>query len=137
MAVAPTGEAAPPAHGQGAGHGAKGEIIVPLDEAEVRERARTLREAGVDAIAVCLLHAYLNPAHEQRIKQILQEECPDAYLSVSSEVLPLYREFERFSTTCLNAYVGPRVASYVGRLQSGLRDAVFRAAFVSCSPRAA
>ena len=101
----------------------KGEIIVPLDEAEVRERARALREAGVDAIAVCLLHAYLNPAHEQRIKQILQEECPDAYLSVSSEVLPLYREFERFSTTCLNAYVGPRVASYIGRLEAGLRDA--------------
>ena len=101
----------------------KGEIIVPLDEAEVRERARALREAGVDAIAVCLLHAYLNPAHEQRIKQILREECPDAYLSVSSEVLPLYREFERFSTTCLNAYVGPRVGSYVGRLESGLKDA--------------
>ena len=101
----------------------KGEIIVPLDEAEVRERARALRKAGVDAIAVCLLHAYLNPAHEQRIKQILQEECPDAYLSVSSEVLPLYREFERFSTTCLNAYVGPRVGSYVGRLESGLKDA--------------
>ena len=101
----------------------KGEIIVPLDEAEVRACAQTLREAGVDAIAVCLLHAYLNPAHEQRIKQILQEECPDAYLSISSEVLPLYREFERFSTTCLNAYVGPRVASYVGRLDAGLKDA--------------
>ena len=101
----------------------KGEIVVPLDEAEVRERARALREAGVDAIAVCLLHAYLNPTHERRIKDILQEECPDAYLSISSEVLPLYREFERFSTTCLNAYVGPRVARYVARLDAGLKDA--------------
>ena len=124
MAVAPAGQAPPPAHGQGTWVTApRGEIVVPLDEAEVRERARALRKAGVDAIAVCLLHAYLNPAHEQRIKQILQEECPDAYLSVSSEVLPLYREFERFSTTCLNAYVGPRVGSYVGRLESGLKDA--------------
>ncbi len=100
-----------------------GEVVVPLDEAEVRARARALREAGVDAIAVCLLHAYLNPSHEQRVKRILQEECPDAYLSISSEVLPLYREFERFSTTCLNAYIGPRVARYIGRLEAGLQDA--------------
>ena len=100
-----------------------GEVAVPLDEAEVRMRARTLREAGVDAIAVCLLHAYLNPSHERRVKLILEEECPEAYLSISSEVLPLYREFERFSTTCLNAYIGPRVARYIGRLEAGLRDA--------------
>ena len=100
-----------------------GEIVVALDEEEVRERARALRDAGVDSIAVCLLHSYLNSSHEQRIKQILEEECPDAYLSISSEVLPLYREFERFSTTCLNAYVGPRVARYVSQLDAGLQDA--------------
>ena len=100
-----------------------GEVVVALDEEEVRQRARALREAGVEAIAVCLLHSYLNSDHEQRIKQILEEECPDAFLSVSSEVLPLYREFERFSTTCLNAYVGPRVAHYVSQLDAGLRDA--------------
>ena len=79
-----------------------GSVIVPLDEDEVRERARQLRNAGVDAIAVCLLHSYLNPVHEQRIKAILEEECPDTFISISSEVLPLYREFERFSTVCLN-----------------------------------
>ena len=64
----------------------------------MRERVAALRDAGVEAVAVCLLHSYLNPAHEQRIKEIVLEEFPEAYLSVSHEVLPLYREFERFST---------------------------------------
>src|SRR5207249_1089538 len=82
-------------------------------EDEVREQVRRLRAAGVEAVAVCLLHSYLNPEHERRIKAIVLDEFPDAYLSVSHEVLPLYREFERFSTTCLNAYVGPRVPRYV------------------------
>ena len=100
-----------------------GEVIVPLDEDEARERARQLREAGVDSIAVCLLHSYLNPAHEQRIKAILEEECPDTFISISSEVLPLYREFERFSTVCLNSYIGPKVARYVERFDTAMRDA--------------
>ena len=65
-----------------------GEVLTPLDEDEVRERVRELREAGVDAVAVCLLHSYLNPEHERRIKEIVLEEFPDAYLSVSHEVLP-------------------------------------------------
>ena len=62
---------------------------------------------------------YLNPAHEQRVKEILLEEFPEAFLSVSHEVLPLYREFERFSTVALNAYVGPKVARYVARFDDG------------------
>lgn len=98
-----------------------GEVLVPLDEDEVRERARELKEAGVEAVSVCLLHSYLNPAHEQRIKEILLEEIPGVYLSVSHEVLPLYREFERFSTVCLNAYVGPKVSSYLGRFDEAVR----------------
>ncbi len=102
-----------------------GESLVALDEDEVRTCARALREAGVDAVAVCLLHSYLNPDNEQRIKEILAEEFPDTYLSVSSEVLPLYREFERFSTTCLNAYVGPKVARYVQRFNDAMREAGF------------
>ena len=77
-----------------------GDVLVELDEDEVRERVRELREAGVEAVAVCLLHSYLNPEHERRIKEIVLEEFPEAYLSVSHEVLPLYREFERFSTVC-------------------------------------
>jgi 5-oxoprolinase (ATP-hydrolysing) len=100
-----------------------GEALVGLDDAEVRERVRQLRDAGVEAVAVCLLHSYLNPEHERRIKEILLEELPDAYLSVSHEVLPLYREFERFSTVCLNAYVGPKVSRYVARFDEALADA--------------
>ena len=86
---------------------------------------RALREASVEAVAVCLLHSYLNPAHERRIKAIVEEEFPEAYLSVSHEVLPLYREYERFSTVCLNAYIGPRVARYVERFAKAMTDAGF------------
>ena len=115
-----------------------GEVIAELDEEEVRERVRQLRAAGVEAVSVCLLHSYLNPAHEQRIKEIVLEEFPEAYLSVSHEVLPLYREFERFSTVCLNAYVGPKVASYVGRFDQAVRDEGFKHSMSSsCSPPAA
>lgn len=102
-----------------------GEVLVPLDEDEVRGRVRELRAAGVEAVSVCLLHSYLNPAHERRIREIVEEEFPEAYLSVSHEVLPLYREFERFSTVCLNAYVGPKVSRYVRRFDEALREAGF------------
>ena len=102
-----------------------GDVLTPLDEDEVRERVRQLRDAGVEAVSVCLLHSYLNPAHEQRIKEIVLEEFPDAYLSVSHEVLPLYREFERFSTVCLNAYVGPKVSRYVARFDEAMREEGF------------
>ena len=100
-----------------------GKVLTPLDEDEVRDRVRQLRSAGVDAVAVCFLHSYLNPAHEQRVKEILLEEFPEAYLSVSNEVLPLYREFERFSTVALNAYVGPKVSRFVSRFDEEMRDA--------------
>jgi 5-oxoprolinase (ATP-hydrolysing) len=98
-----------------------GDVLVPLDEDEVRERVRQLKAAGVAAVAVCFLHSYLNPAHEQRVKEILLEEFPDAYLSISHEVLPLYREFERFSTVALNAYVGPKVSRDVARFAEAMR----------------
>ncbi|MEZ5101015.1 MAG: hydantoinase/oxoprolinase family protein [Thermoleophilia bacterium] len=103
----------------------RGEVLVPLDDDEVRERARELARAGVEAVSVCLLHAYLNPEHEQRVAAILREELPEAYLSVSHEVLPLYREYERFSTVSLNAYVGPKVSRYVERLDGAVREAGF------------
>src|SRR4029077_19849330 len=67
------------------------------------------------------LFSFLNPEHEQRVAEIVREEFPEAFLSVSSEVLPQYREDERFSTVALNAFVGPRVASYVRRLEDELR----------------
>ncbi|THJ68383.1 methylhydantoinase [Arthrobacter echini] len=94
-----------------------GDVLVALDEDEVRDRVRELKSAGVEAIAVCLLHSYLNPAHEKRIGEIVSEEFPEAFLSLSHDIVPLYREYERFSTTALNAYVGPRVSRYLHRLQ--------------------
>jgi len=97
-----------------------GSVLVPLDEDEARLRVRALKEAGVDAVAVCFLFSFLNPVHEQRVAEIVREEFPEAFLSVSSEVVPQYREYERFSTVGLNAYVGPKVASYVARLEEQL-----------------
>ena len=98
-----------------------GEMLVPLDEDVAREQVRQLKEAGVEAIAVCFLFSFLKPDHEQRVAEIIREEFPEAFLSVSSEVLPQYREYERFSTVALNAYVGPKVATYVRRLEEELR----------------
>lgn len=103
-----------------------GEVLVELDDDEVRARVRELKAAGVEAIAVCLLHSYLNPAHEQRVGDIVQEEFPEAYLSLSSDIVPLYREYERFSTTALNAYVGPKVSRYLGRLQTEAQQLGFK-----------
>ncbi len=99
-----------------------GSVLVPLDEGEARQRVRALKEAGVDAVAVCFLFSFLNPVHEERVAEIVREEFPEAFLSVSSEVVPQYREYERFSTVGLNAYVGPKVASYVARLTEQLGE---------------
>ena len=99
-----------------------GSVLVPLDEERAREQVRKLKEQGVEAVAVCFLFSFLNPAHEQRVAEIVREEFPEAFLSVSSEVLPQYREYERFSTVCLNAFIGPKVATYVSRLEGELRS---------------
>ncbi|MBT2304524.1 hydantoinase/oxoprolinase family protein [Variovorax paradoxus] len=100
---------------------ARGEVLVPLDEDAVRRAAETLRDAGIDAVTVCFLHAYCNPSHEQRAKAIVREVLPTAYLSISSEVLPEFREYERLSTTVLNAAVGPRMARYLDRFLERVR----------------
>lgn len=101
---------------------ADGEVLKPLDEAEVRAAAEAMCDAGMQAVAICFLHAYRDAAHEVRAARIVREVMPDAYISVSSAVLPEYREFERFSTTVINAYVGPRMdrylAKFVQRLES-------------------
>ena len=99
-----------------------GSVLVPLDEDEARLRVRALKEAQVDAVAVCFLFSFLNSVHEQRVAEIVREEFPEAFLSVSSEVVPQYREYERFSTVGLNAYIGPKVASYVAKLGKELSD---------------
>jgi len=95
---------------------ADGNVLEALDEAEVAEVARQLAKAKVDAVAICFMHSYRNDAHERRAREILAEHLPGVYLSVSSEILPEFREFERMSTTSLNAYVGPRMASYMRNL---------------------
>jgi N-methylhydantoinase A len=99
---------------------AAGNVLAPLDEGEARSVARQLAQLGVPAVAVVFLHAYANPAHEQRMQAILAEECPGALVSLSSEVLPQFREFERSMATALNAAVMPPVSRYV----SGLRGAL-------------
>jgi 5-oxoprolinase (ATP-hydrolysing) len=100
----------------------RGEVLKELDEDEVRERVRALKAEGVEAVAVCLLFSFLNPAHEARIATIVREEFPSAYLSVSHEVIPQYREYERFTTTCLNAYIGPKTARYLDNLDRALKE---------------
>ena len=101
--------------------GATGEVLVPLDEAGVRQAAETLRDAGIQAITICFLHSYRNPVHELRAKAIVLEVLPDAYLSISCEVLPEFREYERLSTTALNAAVGPRMETYLTRFLERVR----------------
>lgn len=104
---------------------ADGSLHKPLDEGAVRELARELKGQNVEAVAVLLLHSYRNPAHEQRVKQILQEELPGAFVSASHELSQEYREFERVSTVVANAYVGPRVSEYLGQLETHLADKGF------------
>src|SRR6185295_11637057 len=104
---------------------AKGEVLIPLDVAAVEELVVTLRRRRVEAVAVCLLHAYSNPAHEQRIGEILRAQMPELFVTLSHEILREYREYERTSTTALNAYVGPRVKTYLGRLGSYLKGVRF------------
>ena len=98
-----------------------GSVLLPLDEEAVRRAARELVAAGVESIAICFMFSFQNPVHEQRAATIVAEEAPGMHLSVSHEVIPLYREYERFSTTCLNAYVGPRTARYLENFDTALR----------------
>ena len=98
-----------------------GDVLIPLDDDEVRAQVRRLKREKVEAVSVCLLFSFLNPEHEQRVAAIVREEFPEAFLSVSSEVIPQYREYERFSTVGLNAYVGPKVSNYIGRFDAALR----------------
>ncbi|MGG5823616.1 hydantoinase/oxoprolinase family protein [Falsiroseomonas sp. HW251] len=100
-----------------------GSVAVRLDEDAVRAAARRLREAGVDAVAICFLFAHLAPAHEAAAQRILAEELPDAFITASHEVAPEYREYERFSTTAVNAALGPVIRGYLGRLTPRLREA--------------
>jgi N-methylhydantoinase A len=100
----------------------RGRVLTPLDEAAARTAICRLRDQGVEAIAVCFLFSFLNPAHEQRVRELIAEEYPGVYVSLSSDVLPQVRDFERVSTTLVNAFVGPTLRSYLEALQARLRE---------------
>ena len=104
---------------------AAGEPILPLDEAAVEAVAGRLAAEGIESAAIGLLHSYVNPAHERRVREILREALPDLAITLSAEVAPEMREYERFSTACANAYVQPVMARYLRRLEAGLRGAGF------------
>ena len=99
----------------------KGEQLVPLNEDEVRQAAKDLLAAGVEAVAICFLFSYLNPIHEDRAKSIVQEVMPNAFVTTSSFISPQFREFERFTTTALASFIGPKVSAYIAELDKALR----------------
>jgi N-methylhydantoinase A len=107
-----------------------GEMVTPLNEREVVEAVTKLRNDGVEALAVCFLHSYKNPANERRAAEIAREVAPDMYVTTSHETLPMWREFERFNTTVVGAYVGPMVTSYLTRLKARLEQAGFKGAML-------
>ena len=98
-----------------------GDVLLPLDEHAVAGLVPVLRQEQVESIAVGFLHSFANPAHERRTRDILAAALPDVPISLSSDVSPEMREWERFSTTAANAYVQPLIAGYLGRLEAGLR----------------
>jgi N-methylhydantoinase A len=99
-----------------------GSVEIPLDPASLQAAIARLREAGVQSVAVCFLHAWRNPEHERLAAEAVREALPGVYVTTSSGVLPQIKEFERFSTTVANAAVGPVIENYLGRLQSRLLD---------------
>ena len=97
-----------------------GQVSRPLQEEPTRQLLRRLRELEIRDIAVCLLHSYVNPSHERTLREWIRQEIPEARVSLSSDILPEFKEFERLSTTAVNAYVLPSVGSYLQRLEEGL-----------------
>jgi|TARA_B100000959_G_scaffold239688_1_gene260484 N-methylhydantoinase A len=103
-------------------HDAQGREILPLDETSLLSILPKLREEKIESLAICLLHAFINPEHEKRILALIREEFLHMRISLSSEVSPEMREYERFSTTAANAYIQPVISAYLERLGNGLRD---------------
>ena len=98
----------------------RGEVLKPLDESTVESAAKRLLKHGVESVAVCLLNAYVNDAHERRVADILRNASRKWHISLSSEVLPEIKEYERTSTTVINAYIMPIVIGYLTRLEAEL-----------------
>jgi N-methylhydantoinase A len=101
---------------------ARGEVVEPVDRGHVNEIVRDLVESGVESLTVSLINSYANPAHEREIKEIIHESYPDFPVTLSSDVLPEFREYERTLTACMNSYVRPRVEAYVRNLDTSLKE---------------
>jgi len=101
---------------------ARGDVLLPFDEQGAKQVVDELAAGGYEAVAVGFIHSYRNPQHEQKFRDLVKERLPDVAVSISSEVSPQMREFERFNTVCANAYVQPLMASYLLRLQTELRE---------------
>ena len=101
---------------------ANGDITQALEDVEVGRLVEAVRVAGVESVAICLLHAYANDIHERQLGEALAEACPDLFVTLSSDVCREFREFERTSTAVVNAYISPTVSRYVSALQSQLHD---------------
>src|SRR5690606_32218331 len=100
-----------------------GKVEVALDEAEVREATKLFKKRGINSVVIGFMFAFLNDAHERRAKEIVLEEMPGAYVTLSSEVANVMREYERFSTAAMNCFVGPKTSFYLRDLESRLREA--------------
>ncbi|MBW6398201.1 hydantoinase/oxoprolinase family protein [Roseomonas sp. HJA6] len=105
---------------------ARGNELMPLDEAQLLQIAQSLKAKGIQSVAVALLHSYMNPAHEQRVRALLDEVVPGLYVSLSCEVCPEIREYERTSTTVANAYVKPLMDGYLARMEERLAAMGFK-----------
>jgi N-methylhydantoinase A len=102
---------------------AKGEVLLPLDEAALRETIRGLKGSGMESIAVCFLFSFLVPEHEERARKLIEEEIPGCGVSLSSDIAPQIREYYRLSTTVINAYLHPILARYIDKLDGRLSGA--------------
>ena len=100
---------------------ARGEVMIALDMAGVDAVVAAIEEAGFESVAIGFIHSYLNPTHEQVVRDVLVQRLPNVSVSISSEVSPQMREYERFNTTVANAYIKPLMSSYLGRLEDRLR----------------
>lgn len=99
-----------------------GSIMTELDEDSVRKACKICKEENVESIAVCFLFSFLNPIHEQRVREIINEELPEVFVSLSSDISPQIREYERTTTTVINAYITPIVSSYLSELKNRLSE---------------
>jgi N-methylhydantoinase A len=99
----------------------RGHVLRPLDEIETRKRLARLKDSGVESVAVCFIFSFMNPAHEQRVRELIAEVVPDVHVYLSAETLPQIREYPRLTTTVVNAYVAPVVNQYIHRLEEALK----------------